>query len=94
MFVIGFWRIEYDYDRSIDYKEYLGPDWKQEWEGACIHVANHVGFIDVMVATYYLYPSFIARSTVKDNFFLRKIGEAARCLYVQRIGEGSKESRI
>ena len=82
VYVIGYCWIEYDYDKSIDYKEYLGSDWKPKYEGANIHVSNHVGFIDVMVATYYLYPSFIARSTVKKNYFLRKIGEAARCIYV------------
>ena len=82
VYAIGFWWIDYDYDKTVDYREYLGPDWKPKFEGAFIYVSNHIGFSDVMVATYWLYPSFIARSTVKNNWFLRKIGEAARCLYV------------
>lgn len=43
--------------------------------------------------TWLHYPSMIARSTVKDTAILNKIGEAAKCLYVKRIGEGSKDSK-
>ena len=82
VFLCGFYKIEYEYDSNIDYKEYLGPDWKAEWTGAATHVGNHICFLDIMVMTWRLYPSFIARSTVKETLVLNKIGEAMHLLYV------------
>lgn len=61
----GFLNIEYEYRTDIDYKEYLGPDWKAEWEGTGTYVGNHISFLDVMCMTWYTYPSMIARSTVR-----------------------------
>jgi len=71
----------------------LGDDWKAEWTGAATHVGNHITFLDIMCMMWHLYPSMIARSTVKNTLVLNKIGEAAKLLYVQRIGKGSKESK-
>jgi 1-acyl-sn-glycerol-3-phosphate acyltransferase len=93
IFLGGFYRIDYDYDEKVDYSKYLGPDWKREFDGAFVFVGNHVGFLDVMAVVYWMYPTLIARSTVRSNYFFKQIGDAANCLYVQRVGKGSKESK-
>jgi 1-acyl-sn-glycerol-3-phosphate acyltransferase len=91
--MLGVMWIEFDYDKSVDYKHYLGPDWKLNFDGAFIYVSNHLGFIDVMISGFFLYPSYLARSSAKNNPFIKLIGDAAGIVWVTRVGEGSKESK-
>ena len=81
-YMIGIMWVDYDYDQTVDYKPYLGPDWKPKWDGAFIYVANHIGFIDVMLSAYYLYPSYISRASAAKNPFIKMIGDAARVVFV------------
>ena len=47
-----------------------------------------------MIAVYTKFPSFIARSTVRDMPGVGKITQLLNSVFVERVGEDSKESKI
>lgn len=38
---LGFTWIDFIHDDSVDYKKYLGPDWKPSFDGATTMISNH-----------------------------------------------------
>lgn len=61
--------------RDVDYKQYLGPDWKPTFEGAGIQVANHQSWLDIMALLYTECPSFVAKREVLSYPGVGKIAE-------------------
>lgn len=45
---------------DIDYKKWLGPDWKPKYSGASTLVFNHTSWIDILVGMYLDMPSFLS----------------------------------
>lgn len=47
---------------ELDYKKYLGPDWKLDpTKGPTAVVANHQSFLDIITSMYLRNPSVIAK---------------------------------
>ena len=52
---------------EVDYKKWLGPDWKPTYEGASMIVSNHQTWTDIFNSFLFVrpMPGFIAKSGVK-----------------------------
>ena len=50
----------WSFKKEVDYKKWLGPDWKPTFEGAGIQVSNHQSWIDIMALLYLQCPSFVS----------------------------------
>ena len=75
-----------------DYKKWLGPDWKPEWEGCGTMVSNHVCWMDIVMLLGYYSPSFVSKVSVKDYPGVGKIAIAIDCVFLERAG--TKEEKI
>ena len=57
-----FWvKSEYVSTGEGDYRKWLGPDWKPEWNGASTIVSNHVSWMDIIITIAYFHPSCVAK---------------------------------
>jgi 1-acyl-sn-glycerol-3-phosphate acyltransferase len=93
MYMTGYFWLDIKRDEKVSYKEYLGPDWKPEWEGAPTYIQNHTSFLDIMLALYTIFPSFVARENVKHLWGIGTIADTLKSVYVRRVGVGAKESK-
>ena len=88
----GFIRIDTVRVYNVDYKEYLGPDWKPEWEGASTIVSNHSTWLDGIFATYqYCCRMTIQAKVVNKYPFATRIANTMGAIAIQRVGNDSKE---
>jgi lysophosphatidylcholine acyltransferase/lyso-PAF acetyltransferase len=94
LFLLGYIWIEYEKDTKIDYREYLGPDWKAQWDGAPTYIGNHCSWLDIMYAIDIFFPGFVARSSVRDTWGVGPLSEMLGSVYINRVGEGSRDSKI
>lgn len=78
---------------DVDYSEYLGPDWKKEYNGASTLVSNHISFIDTVYAIYYYYPTIVSRESSKNIPFAGAALKAMNTVFVARAGKDAKESK-
>lgn len=69
---------------DIDYKEYLGPDWKPSKNGGAIIISNHISWLDDLTAIMKYFPRFVARGDVKNFFAIGSMAQAMDCIYVNR----------
>jgi hypothetical protein len=46
---------------DVDYKKYLGPDWKPTYSKSGIQVSNHTSWLDVVATMYFDSPSFLSK---------------------------------
>ena len=77
----------------MDYKKYLGPDWKNnKKERYGMIVSNHSSFFDHFVAGMLYYPSFLAKIETKNYFAFKQIAFCFNCLFVDR--QSDKESKL
>jgi 1-acyl-sn-glycerol-3-phosphate acyltransferase len=75
---------------DIDYREYLGPDWKPSGNAGAIIISNHISWLDDLTIIMKYFPRFVARGDVKDLFAIGSMAQAMDCIYVNRQ---SKDSR-
>lgn len=78
---------------DIDYSEYLGPDWKKEYEGASTLVSNHVSWIDTCFAIIYYFPTIVARESLESTPFIGSVLKALSTIFLKRVGGDAKESK-
>jgi lysophosphatidylcholine acyltransferase/lyso-PAF acetyltransferase len=78
---------------NICYKEYLGPDWIQEWEGASVIIGNHISCLDPMLGVVEYYPSVLTLPFVKNAPIIGAMADSMGCIYVDRVGAVSRESK-
>ena len=62
---------------KVDYKEFLGPDWEPEYEGASTLISKHISWMDMLAAITLYFPAFTARASSR-NFPL--IGTIMNCM--------------
>lgn len=42
--------VDYEHRKDVDYKKWLGPDWKCSFNGAGLMVCNHsLGWMDILI---------------------------------------------
>jgi 1-acyl-sn-glycerol-3-phosphate acyltransferase len=78
---------------DIDYSEYLGPDWKKEYEGASTLVSNHVSWFDTCFAIVYYFPTIVARESLQKTPFIGSVLRAMSTIFLVRTGTDAKESK-
>jgi len=78
---------------DIDYTEYLGSDWKLEYEGASTLISNHVSWIDTCFAIVYYFPTIVARESLQKTPFIGSVLRAMATIFIIRTGSNSKESK-
>mmetsp|Transcript_5650 Transcript_5650/g.8936 ORF Transcript_5650/g.8936 Transcript_5650/m.8936 type:complete len:139 (+) Transcript_5650:392-808(+) len=74
-----------------DYRKWLGPDWKPQWEGSGTIVSNHVCWADILLALVVFFPSFVSKSSVKKYPFVGAIACVIDSVFLDRAA--SKEER-
>jgi 1-acyl-sn-glycerol-3-phosphate acyltransferase len=89
LWLSGYMWIDCQKDTNIDYKEYLGPDWKAEWEGAPTYIANHTSFLDIMYMVTLVFPGFVARASVKTSPGVGALATLLGSVYINRV-DGTK----
>jgi 1-acyl-sn-glycerol-3-phosphate acyltransferase len=94
LYMMGYFWIDIPQDHNMCYKEYLGPDWVPEWNGASTYVQNHTSIADGMVAVCVLFPSFVARSNMLDIWGLGTLMNVMKSVFVNRVGDDAKASKI
>ena len=77
----------------IEYREYLGSDWKASWEQAPIAIGGpHSTWHDFCVAIVQYYGAFVARSSMKKQFGFNVITDSLNTIYVSRYGKDAAKS--
>ena len=76
-----------------DYSEYLGPDWKPEWDRPVTLVSNHVSFLDICFIIYWKFPVFVAAVRARNIPGVGAVTDALDTIYFERLGDNAKESR-
>jgi len=71
---------------QIDYKKYLGPDWKPKYNGASTLVFNHSTWIDILIGMWWDMPSFLSQKYVRSYPGVGKISDLLQSLYLNRTG--------
>ena len=78
-----FWQITMDYI-DVDYKKYLGPDWKPSKEPPTGIICNHQSWFDIFVNMYFQSPSHIAKASVRKIPFIGPCAAMFGCLFIER----------
>lgn len=93
-FMAGYTRYSTTKATHIDYKEFLGPDWKQEFEGASVIFANHTTWFDPAFMYFYYAPCMTAREGFRSTPFVGTMLNAVGCIFIKRTGgEDAKDSK-
>uniref|UniRef100_A0A7S3CKT5 Phospholipid/glycerol acyltransferase domain-containing protein n=1 Tax=Strombidium rassoulzadegani TaxID=1082188 RepID=A0A7S3CKT5_9SPIT len=92
--MFGVYKVEIDYVSTGegDYRKWLGPDWKPQWEKTGTLVLNHVSFMDILFSLVYFFPSFVSKDSVKNYPMVGNIAIAIDSLFLNRAG--TKEEKI
>ena len=73
------------------YKKYLGEDYDFTDDRYSILLSNHIGFFDVVTCMRLFAPGFIAKSPIKNYWFIGPISQGINCLFVNRTNEENKK---
>ena len=73
------------------YKKYLGEDYDFNDDRYSIILSNHIGFFDVVTCMRLFAPGFIAKSPVKNFWFVGPISQGLNCLFVDRTNQENKK---
>ena len=74
-----------------DYRKWLGPTWKPEWEGSGTIVSNHVGWMDIIFLSYLFVPSYVSKASVRNYPGIGKVAIATDCVFLERAGTREEE---
>ena len=71
---------------NVCYKEYLGPDWKADYDGMRCGtvISNHGAFLDTMVHSDGQLPSFVAKEGVKKIPGIGLIAKVSQSIFLDR----------
>ena len=87
----GVWLQRKQLDYEEVYKKYLGEDYDFTDDKYSILLSNHIGFFDVVSCMRLFAPGFIAKSPVKNFWFVGPISQGLNCLFVDRTNEENKK---
>ena len=80
---------------KVDYKPYLGPDWVPKYDGASTIVANHSGWVDIVLITVLKFPSFTPKLGIKKWPFIGQICDVVfNSYFVNRAGTAIERQKI
>lgn len=85
--------INVEYQEDIDYRKWLGPDWKPQWDCAGTIITNHInGYMDVLASMVLFYPGFVAKKLVQKMPFIGPIATANDSIFLNRTGTKEEKS--
>ena len=79
IFCIGVFKVEEIKRENVDYKKYLGPDYKQK-ESFNTIVTNHSSYFDVIYLCSRFVASFVSKKEISDSF-IGVLSNAIKCIY-------------
>ena len=74
---------------NIDYKKYLGPDWKKSEKQASAIVSNHSSWVDIIMNMFMHMPSHVSKHSVRNIPVIGKCAEMFGCLFMERENKDS-----
>ena len=81
--------------KRIDlFKKYLGPSFKEEWEGASTIISNQQSYIDIGIMVTRHFPTYVVDYVTSRTLpGISQITDAMNCIYFSRFGtkENKKE---
>ena len=84
-----------NYERPlIDYREYLGPDWKPSYDNASSKVANHQAWTDTPVIMQWNCGAFIAKDAVRRMPFVGTVATLCGSLYINRSSNEDRATML
>jgi 1-acyl-sn-glycerol-3-phosphate acyltransferase len=90
LFLIGVAYISYE-KKNYDYSKYLGPDWKPTFKNPSTIVANHSGYLDIILAGMYKFPGFVAKEGIKNWPIINAMGLGSQPIWLSRTLETKDE---
>mmetsp|Transcript_1278 Transcript_1278/g.1723 ORF Transcript_1278/g.1723 Transcript_1278/m.1723 type:complete len:94 (+) Transcript_1278:358-639(+) len=71
---------------KVDYSKWLGPDWKPNYEGATMMVANHQSWYDIFSPFLFVrpMPGFVAKDSIKTVPSVGAIATAIGSVFLDR----------
>lgn len=78
----------------VDYKEYLGPDWKPTFDKPGTIVSNHQSFLDIITHMTRQPPSHCSKAGVRKFPFVGPIAAAVGCLFIDRGDSGARKDML
>jgi hypothetical protein len=75
---------------KIDYKKYLGPDWKPTNKKPTAIISNHQSWYDILVHMYHQMPSHVAKEATKNIPLVGPCSVMYGCLFLTRDNKDSK----
>ena len=76
---------------ELDYKQYLGPQWKPNSNEGAIIIGNHISWIEIFVCLIYRFPRLLVRHDAKDSFVIGNMACVLDCIFVDQSREDSKK---
>ena len=94
LFFTGVYWIKAERVEDADYRKWLGPDWRPQWRGAGTLIANHVCWLDIVMAYGYFFPSFVSKRSVESLPGIKTINSAIDGLFVDRAGNKEEKAAV
>jgi 1-acyl-sn-glycerol-3-phosphate acyltransferase len=80
---------------AVDYRPFLGPDWEPEYTGASTIVANHSGYLDIVIITILKFPSFTPKTGIKSWPFIGQVCDLVfNSLFINRAGTPEEREKV
>jgi 1-acyl-sn-glycerol-3-phosphate acyltransferase len=79
---------------NLDYKKYLGPDWKRSFENPGSVIGNHQCFMDVVVHMLRQPPGHVAKGSVLNMPFIGIVADACGTLFFDRGDKAASKDLI
>ena len=76
----------------IDYKKYLGPDWKPSYENPSTVICNHSTYMDTPIMMTMYSPSFIAKDAVRKIPGVGYMAGLLGTLFVKRMSKDDRKA--
>ena len=74
---------------SVDYSNFLGPDWEPEWSGTSTIVSNHNSFVDAWFLLWKYQPCLTLAASIKKLPFVGPLLQAIGAIFVYRKNDFS-----
>ena len=91
LFMNGIWVKKKYPEYEKVYKKYLGEDYDFTDDKYSLLISNHIGFFEIVLCMALYSPGFMAKSAVKNFWFIGPIASGLECLFVNRQSEQEKK---
>lgn len=79
---------------EVDYKPYMGPDWKPSYDRPGTVISNHNYFMDVFAGIVLFAPGFVSKEMVKNIPFIGGACIATECIFIDRAGDKAAKQKV